>query len=106
MTEFSDLDATGQANLVSRGEVTPAELLDYALAKVSRHNGVLNAVVLIQEGKARQSIQEGLPRGPFRGVPFLIKDLGCEAIDFPSHNGSRLFANTIYKYNTKIKILK
>ena len=102
MTEFSDLDATGQANLVSRGEVTPAELLDYALAKVSRHNGVLNAVVLIQEGKARQSIQEGLPRGPFRGVPFLIKDLGCEAIDFPSHNGSRLFANTIYKYNSEI----
>ena len=40
--------------------------------------------------------------GPFRGVPFLIKDLGCEAGDFPSHNGSRLFANTRYSYDSAI----
>jgi amidase len=89
-------DATALAELVARGEVSPSELLDAALAAVEARNPAINAVVLLQEGVARKSIADGLPPGPFRGVPFLIKDLGCEARDFPSHNGSRLFANTVY----------
>jgi amidase/6-aminohexanoate-cyclic-dimer hydrolase len=35
-------------------------------------------------------------------VPFLIKDLGVEAKDFPSHNGSRLLANTVYPGDSAI----
>lgn len=95
-------DATALAALVAAGEVTPSELLDAALAAVEARNLALNAVVLIQEGVARRSIAEGLPHGPFRGVPFLIKDLGAEARDFPSHNGSRLFANTVYGRDSSI----
>ena len=57
---------------------------------------------VLMENAARAAIRAGLPRGPFRGVPFLIKDLGCEAVDFPSHNGSRLFANTRYSRNSAI----
>lgn len=95
-------DATALAALVARGEVTPSELLDAALAAVAARNPALNAVVLVQEDVARQSITAGLPRGPFRGVPFLLKDLGCEAVDFPSHNGSRLFSNTRYSRNSAI----
>lgn len=95
-------DATALAELVARGEVSASELLDAALAAVDAHNPAINAVVLIQESVARQSIANGLPHGPFRGVPFLIKDLGCEARDFPSHNGSRLFANTVYKRDSSI----
>jgi len=56
----------------------------------------------VQEDAARSAIARGLPRGPFRGVPFLIKDLGCEAVDFPSHNGSKLFANTHYGKDSAI----
>ena len=95
-------DATALAALVARREVTATELLDAALAAVEARNPALNAVVLLQEGVARKSIADGLPQGPFRGVPFLIKDLGCEAVDFPSHNGSRLFANTVYKRDSSI----
>ena len=95
-------DATELAGLVAKGDVSPTELLDAALAAVAAHNPALNAVVLIQEGAARAAIKAGLPWGPFRGVPFLIKDLGCEAVDFPSHNGSRLFANTKYSRNSAI----
>ena len=40
------------------------------------------AVVHPQADKARKAIKAGLPDGPFTGVPFLLKDLGCEAIDF------------------------
>ena len=102
---FGDLgaaDATSLAGLVAKGDVSPDDLLDAALACVAAHNPALNAVVLVQEAAARAAIKAGLPRGPFRGVPFLIKDLGCEAVDFPSHNGSRLFANTRYSRNSAI----
>lgn len=95
-------DATALAGLVAKGEVSATELLDAALEAVDRRNPAINAVVLMQEDVARRSIAEGLPRGPFRGVPFLIKDLGAEAVDFPSHNGSRLFANTRYRRDSAI----
>lgn len=91
--DYEDHDATGLAALVAAGEVTPDELLDAALERVAERNPILNAVVLVQEEEARRAIRAGLPRGPFRGVPFLLKDLGAEAVGFPSHSGSRLFAN-------------
>jgi amidase/6-aminohexanoate-cyclic-dimer hydrolase len=96
------LDATEQAALVASRQISPTELLDRALAAVDRDNPALNAVVLVQEAAARAAIARGLPPGPFRGVPFLLKDLGCEAMDFPSHNGSRLFADTRYSYDSAI----
>lgn len=95
-------DATELAGLVARGEVSPDELLDAALAAVEARNPAINAVVLVQEAAARAAIKAGLPPGPFRGVPFLLKDLGAEAKDFPSHNGSRLHANTVYPGDSAI----
>ncbi len=95
-------DATELAGLVARGEVTPDELLDAALAAVAARNPALNAVVMVKEDAARRAIAAGLPRGPFRGVPFLLKDLGCEAAEYPSNNGSRLFANTVYPGDSNI----
>jgi amidase/6-aminohexanoate-cyclic-dimer hydrolase len=95
-------DATALAGLVAKGEVSPTELLDAALAAVEARNPALNAVVLLQEGVARKAIADGLPPGQFRGVPFLIKDLGIEAKDYPSHNGSRLLANTVYRGDSAI----
>lgn len=95
-------DATALAALVASGEVSPDELLDAALAATEARNAAVNALVLIQEGAARRAIAEGLPAGPFRGVPFVLKDLGAEARDFPSHNGSRLLANTRYALDSAI----
>ncbi|HMO72646.1 MAG TPA: amidase family protein, partial [Paracoccaceae bacterium] len=95
-------DATETAAMAARGEVTPGQLLDAALAAAERLNSALNAVVLVQEEVARRAIAAGLPRGPFRGVPILLKDLGAEAVDFPSHMGSRLWANTRYGRDSAI----
>ncbi|SIO04685.1 amidase [Vannielia litorea] len=96
------LDATALAELVARGEATPGELLDEALARVAAVNGELNAVVLVQEEVARAAIAAGLPEGPFKGVPFLLKDLGAEAQAFPAHNGSALLRDTRYSYDSEI----
>ena len=95
-------DATDLAALVAKRAVSPTELLDAALAAADHLNPALNAVVLVQEAAARASIAQGLPSGPFRGVPFLLKDLGCEAVDFPGHNGSALLANTRWPRDSTI----
>lgn len=102
LDRFGARDATDLAALVARRAVSPSELLDASLEAAAELNPKLNAVVLPQEDVARRAIAAGLPRGPFSGVPFLLKDLGCEAIDFPSHNGSRLLADTRYDRDSAI----
>ncbi len=102
LDSYRDHDLVGLAQCVARGEVTPTELLDAALARLEEVNGVLNAVVLLFDDVARRKIAAGLPQGPMTGVPFLLKDLGAEAVDYPSHNGSRLFMNTRYGRNSSI----
>lgn len=102
IADYDGWDAVAMAAEVAKGAVSPAELLDEALARVAARNPALNAVVLTQVDKAREAIAAGLPGGPLRGVPFLLKDLGCEAVDFPSHNGSKLLAGTTYPRDSAI----
>jgi amidase/6-aminohexanoate-cyclic-dimer hydrolase len=99
---FDISDMTDLAALVARGDCDAGALLDVALERMGRVNPDLNAVVLSFEETARRKIEEGLPAGPFQGVPFLLKDLGAEAVDYPSHNGSRLLANTTYTGDSAI----
>ncbi len=70
------MDATDQAMLVAKGEVTPSELLEAAIERIERSNPALNAVVIEWFEHARSvAADPDLPDGPFRGVPFLLKDL-------------------------------
>ena len=101
MDDYEAYDATGLAALVARGEAAPGEILDAALARAEAARA-LNAVVLVQEGAARRAIARGLPEGPFRGMPFLLKDLGAEAVDFPTHGGSRLTADHVWRYDSAL----
>ncbi len=100
--EYVQYDALGLAALVRAGEVTAHELLDVALQRAADTDGAIGAVVHIEEGVARRAIDAGLPDGPFTGVPFLLKDLGCEAVDFPSSMGSRLFEGYRYGFDSEI----
>ncbi len=90
--EYSDYDALGLAELVRRGEITPIELTEEAIARIGKHNERLNAVVHEAFGPARRQAASELPDGPFRGVPFLIKDLGCPVAGMPRTSGSRFLA--------------
>ncbi len=92
--ELAYLDATAQADLVRRGEITPLELVDAAIARIERVNPQLNAVIIPLFDKARsQAAARDLPGGPFRGVPFLLKDLTCHVAGDPYHAGMRLLRN-------------
>ncbi|SDK45242.1 amidase [Pseudomonas delhiensis] len=97
------LDATAQAQLVTRGEVTPLELVDAAIARIERHDPALNAVIWRQFEQARARARGPLPGGPFRGVPFLLKDLagGAEAGQ-PLSYGSRLGVHNRADHDTEL----
>jgi amidase len=71
------LDATAQADLVRSGEVTPRELVEAAIARITAVNPKLDAVIRTRFDAARRDAEGELPDGPFRGVPILFKDLGC-----------------------------
>jgi amidase len=75
MDELAQLDATAQADLVRSGQLQPAELVDAAIARAERVNPALNAIVTPLYEQARRAARGQLPEGPFRGVPFLLKDL-------------------------------
>ncbi|MBI4516357.1 MAG: amidase [Deltaproteobacteria bacterium] len=88
--ELATLDATAQADLVRRGQLTPRELVDAAIARIERVNPKLNAVITPLFDKARAQAVAALPEGPFRGVPFLLKDLVCQSAGDPYHAGMQL----------------
>ena len=89
MREYADYDGLGLAALVRRGEVTPAALLDAAIERIERHNGTLNAVTFKAYDEARKTASSALPDGPFKGVPFLIKDLGLRVKGWPRTSASK-----------------
>jgi len=93
--DYGRYDALGLAELVQRGDVSPAELLDEALARTGLVNPKINAVIHLMEARAREAIAAGLPDGPFRGVPFLIKDLMTAFAGEPMRCGSRLFRDFV-----------
>ena len=82
------LDATAQAELVRTKEVSPAELVDDAIARMEKLNPHLNAVIHELFDRARAEAAGELPDGPFRGVPFLLKDLGAELAGTPFNEGT------------------
>ena len=86
--DLSNLDATAQAALVRGGEVSPSELVEAAIARIEAVNPELNAVITpLYEGARAQAASASLPDGPFRGVPFLLKDLSAHSAGDPFHEG-------------------
>jgi len=87
---FGDFDAVGLAELVRKGEATPTELLDAAIDRLQAVDPTINAVPIRHDDFARRQIARGLPDGPFRGVPFALKDFALlEGTE--THFGSRAF---------------
>ena len=76
MTEQNRVpDAVSLAESVRSGDRTPEELLAEAIGRIEKENPEINAVVQTLYDEARERIAAGLPDGPFRGVPILLKDL-------------------------------
>ncbi len=73
--EYGNYDGIGLADLVRKKQVSAAELLDEAIARTAKvdpadQRGGREALRLRPAAN-----RQGLPDGPFTGVPFLLKDL-------------------------------
>ena len=100
LTEYARHDALGLAELVARKDVSPGELAQTARAAIAAINPQVNAVVETYDDRIDGLDARSLGDGPFRGVPFLMKDVfGHEAgrkIEF----GSRLCRGMLAQQDT------
>jgi len=91
------LDATAQAELVASGKVSPVEMVNAAIERVERYDGALNALTYRWFEAARElASSSALPDGPFRGVPYLLKDLYAAEAGKPLSNGSKAYKAADY----------
>lgn len=100
--DYVKYDGLGLGELVKKGEVTPLELADAAIERIEKHNPALNAIVYKGYEDARAAAKGDLPDGPFKGVPFLIKDLGTEVKGWPRTSGSRFVADVVDDYDSEL----
>ncbi len=101
-TLYSEHDGLGMADLVRRGEVTPLELVEESIRRIEALNPQINAVVHKMYDQARATAQSDLPDGPFKGVPFLLKDLLAEYAGEPLRSGSCFFKDYVSKEDTEL----
>ena len=91
------LDATAQSELVASGKVSPLEMVNAAIERVERYDGALNALTYRWFEAARELASSStLPDGPFRGVPYLLKDLYAAEAGKPLSNGSKAYKAAYY----------
>src|SRR4029078_10070192 len=70
-------------------------LVEAAIARIEADNLRVNAVITTMYDKARASLQS-LPDGPFRGVPFLLKDAVAHSAGDPYHCGMQVLKDAGY----------
>lgn len=96
LDEYQQHDAVGLAGLVRKGEMQPIELLRLAVLRKEQVNAALNSVSTVLADFAEKEVQAGLPDGPFRGVPFLLKDQ-IDLAGVPTRRASKLLSGFVPK---------
>lgn len=100
--ELAWLDATAQAELVRKKEITPLELVDAAIERIERLNPQLNAIVTPLYDLARETASGPLPDGPFAGVPFLLKDLAAAYAGVRITSGSAFLKDYVAREDSEL----
>jgi amidase len=102
--ELAGLDATAQAALVARGEVSAAELVNAAIARIEDVNPKINAIITPMFDEARRAAAAALPNGPFRGVPYLLKDLMATYAGVRQTWGSAFLARFVPRVDSELVV--
>lgn len=100
--DYHQQDAMGLADLVRTGQVSASELLEEAIGRAIVQDKRLNFLAQEMFDYGRKQIAQGLPEGPFKGVPFLEKDLNMHIAGVRSGQGSRLFDGYIASVTSEL----
>jgi amidase len=100
--EYDSYDALGLAELIAQKKITPLELLDAVRLRVEAINPRINAFSQLFFDRAEAQIDQGLPDGPFRGVPFVLKDLGQHMRGTITSAGSNLWRDAVADYDSTL----
>jgi len=87
-------DATGLAEMVHKGEISPVELIETAIIRAEATRPEINAIAEPLYDAARARAKTVDRKLPLAGIPFAIKDLGIVMKGVPVHGGSRIPAFT------------
>ncbi len=85
-----ETDACGLAERVHKGEVSPVDLVEAAIARAERVNPEINAIAERTYESARAAARTIDRAAPLAGVPFAIKDLAIAQKGVPTHSGSKV----------------
>lgn len=99
----------GEASgLIKKGEISPVELAESVLDRVSRLDGELNTYITVMGEKAidaaktaEKEISSGKYRGPLHGIPIGLKDIFVMK-GVPATCGSKMLENFIPPYDAAV----
>src|SRR5215468_10344437 len=100
LSEYASYDALGLAELVAKKQVTAKELALTAVAANDKVGGTVHAVVELYPDRIGGLDEASLGNGPFRGVPFLIKDVFGHEKGRRIEFGSRLCEGMLVEVGT------
>jgi amidase len=99
---YAGSDGLGLAALVRKREVTPAELVETAVATIEKLDPQLNAVINKLYDMGRAAAKDVDPNAPFAGVPYLLKELRTRWKDVPVTSSSSYLKNVRADSDTEV----
>src|SRR6266487_804133 len=102
LTEYAAHDALGLADLVAKKQVSAKELARTAAIAIDAINPIVNAVIETYADRIDGLNEATLGTGPFRGVPFLMKDVFGHEAGRRIEWGSRLCRGMIAKQDSHL----
>lgn len=100
--EYEQYDGLGLAELLARREVSPLELMQTAINLARQRAPQLNALRHARYDAALDWAATWSLKGPFGGIPFLLKDSGLASTRLASSIGSRLFRDLAFTQNATV----
>lgn len=101
-SDWESRDAVGLSELIAAGQVSPRETIETAIDRIEALNPAVNAVIYKCYEAALAGLDVRTERGPFHGVPYLIKDLHAPVKGMPLTNGSRLFEGMVFDFDSTL----
>jgi amidase len=100
------LDATALATLVRERKVSPFELVSAAIARAERLDPLIHAILtpLYEQALECAKNESALSDGPFRGVPFLIKDICASIAGVRMTSGSAFTRDFVSPFDSELVV--